>query len=113
MPRDEETLLDVAHAARQAIEFVAGFDRARFEADPKTIAAVLHEITVIGEAVKRLSISFRQAHDGVPWSDIAGMRDRLVHNYDEVDLAVVWDTVRRDIPALLERLVPLLPPEDR
>ncbi|MCL4743453.1 MAG: DUF86 domain-containing protein [Phycisphaerales bacterium] len=111
MRRDDATILDVAHAARQVVSFIHGFDRARFEADPKTVAAVLHGITIMGEAVKRLSIEFREAHPDVPWSDIAGMRDRLIHNYDDVDLAVVWDTARRDIPALLDRLRPLLPPE--
>ena len=75
-----------------------------FEVDLKTQSAVLHQLLVIGEAVKRLSPTFRVRHAHVPWSLIAGMRDHLIHGYDAVDLDEVWRTVRRDLPALLQAI---------
>jgi uncharacterized protein with HEPN domain len=90
-----------------ARQFIDGLDRDSFLDDLKTQAAVLHEIVLIGEGVKRLSDDLRGANPGVPWRLIAGMRDRLIHQYDAVDLEEVWRTVTTDIPRLaqdLERL---------
>jgi uncharacterized protein with HEPN domain len=64
-------------------------------------------LLVIGEAVKRLSTEFRAAHSATPWGLIAGMRDKLIHAYDEIDLDEVWRTVAIDIPKLLAQLEPL------
>jgi uncharacterized protein with HEPN domain len=84
MPRDEATLLDIVTAARLAIEFRGELDKDAFLADLKTKAAVVHELLVLGEAVKRLSSSFRSKVHEIPWSLIAGMRDVLIHHYDVV-----------------------------
>jgi len=64
---------------------------------------------VIGEAVKRLSQDFRTRHPEIPWTLIAGMRDKLIHGYDIVDLDEVWKTADADVPDLLSLLEPLLP----
>ena len=112
MQRDQVTLLDIARAARLAAEFVADMDREVFLADTKTLSAVLHQLLVMGEAVKRLSDEFRAAHAETPWGLIAGMRDKLIHAYDEVDLDQVWVTVQRDVPALLRQIEPVLPPPE-
>ncbi|MCK4340496.1 MAG: DUF86 domain-containing protein [Phycisphaerae bacterium] len=109
MRRDDATLLDIARAARQALEFTLGMDKAGFLQDAKTRSAVLHQLMVIGEAVKRLSSDFRSAHADTPWALIAGMRDKLIHAYDEVDLDQVWKTLERDIPAVLKQIEPILP----
>ena len=79
MERDRSTLLDMIQAAELVLEFTAGMDRAMFLKDVKTQSAVLHQLMVIGEAVKRLSAEFRATHSQVPWSLIAGMRDKLIH----------------------------------
>ena len=109
MARDDATLLDVARAARLAIEFVASMDRAAFIQDTKTQSAVLHQLLVLGEAVKRLSPEFRAANPHTPWTLIAGMRDKLIHAYDEVDLEEVFKTIEQDIPDVLKQIQPLLP----
>ena len=111
MSRDDATLLDLARAARLAREFVQGMDQAAFLADVKTQSAVLHQLLILGEAAKRLSPSFRDAHSQVPWPLISGMSDKLIHHYEAVDLAVVWDTIHKNLPDLLSFVTPLLPPE--
>lgn len=111
MQRDDSTLLDIARAARLIARFIKGSGRETFLDDELTQAAVLHEIVVIGEGVKRLSEQFRNAHPDIPWREIAGMRDRVIHQYDRVDLNLVWEAAERDIPQLLVSLEPLLPKE--
>lgn len=107
-PRDREALLDVRKAARLSLSFVAGMGFDEFEADIKTQSAVLYQIAVVGEAVKRLSMSFRDDYTTVPWSAMAGMRDKLIHDYGGVDIQRVWQTLRESIPPLLELIEPLL-----
>ncbi len=109
MSRDSATLLDIHQAARLIGEFTQGMDRAAFLADVKTQSAVLHQLLLIGEGVRRLSPQFREDPPEPPWGSITGMRNRLIHEYDAVDLEEVWATVSRDIPALVQQIVPLLP----
>jgi len=108
LPRDDAHLLDVLKAARLAIEFKGNADIEAFLADPKTQSAVLHQLLVIGEAVKRLSPEFRAAHPEVPWKPIAGTRDKLIHFYEGVDLDEVWEMLTLDLPELIRQIEPLV-----
>src|SRR4051812_18827122 len=104
VPRDEATVLDVVHAARLAIEFVASETPSTLVADRKSQSAVLYQLLVLGEAVKRLSTEYRSRHGQIPWKDIAGFRDRLIHGYDKVDWERVWEVLTTELPTVLPRL---------
>jgi len=110
--RDEAVLLDILRAARLVISFRQDMTEAAFLDDLKTQSAILHQLMVMGEAVKRLSADFRDRHVEVPWALIAGMRDKLIHGYDIVDLEQVWQTAVEDVPEVLSLLEPLLPREE-
>ncbi len=77
---------------------------ARFKKDTLTQDAVIRQIEIIGEASKRLSEKTRSANKDVPWNDIAGMRDKLIHDYFGVDIEKVWLTVQNDIPILRKQV---------
>ncbi len=109
MLRDNELLLDIAKAARNIISFIDGCDEHVFMKDEKTKSAVIHQLLIIGEAVKRLSEVFREMHHDIQWKLMARMRDRLIHHYDAVDWDEVWRTASVDIPKLSDDLRPLLP----
>jgi uncharacterized protein with HEPN domain len=109
MSRDDATLLDILKASNLIIDFAGSMIRNEFEKDYKTQSAVLHQLLIIGEAVKRLTEDFRHEHPSVPWSNIAGMGDRLIHGYDDVDFSEVWNTIQNDIPSLLNYLKNIIP----
>ena len=110
MPRDDAHLLDIVQAARLAIEFKGPAERPEFLRDAKTQSAVLHQLLIVGEAVKRISPDFRVAHPEVPWKLIAGTRDKLIHFYEGVDLEEVWKMVSADLPELDRQIERLAPP---
>ncbi|MDS3859657.1 DUF86 domain-containing protein [Thermosynechococcaceae cyanobacterium BACA0444] len=100
MNRDQAYLLDIADACNTLLEFVEGMNLESFITDKRTHLAVLYEITVIGEVVKRLSGNFRTNHPEIPWRQIAGMRDKLIHDYNQVDLTLTWEVTQSSIPQL-------------
>lgn len=80
-------------------------------ASPLHQDAILRQLTIHGEAAKRVSAEFRIEHPQVPWTKIAGFRDIVVHDYFRVDLYEVWRIVQEELPALINLLLPLVPPE--
>jgi uncharacterized protein with HEPN domain len=99
--RGDLDYLDHIRESIEAIEsFLRGVDEAQFYESRLIQSAVVREIEIIGEAVKRLSPQFRQAHPSIPWSRVAKMRDKLIHHYFGLDLPLVWETTQKSIPDL-------------
>jgi uncharacterized protein with HEPN domain len=96
---DTERLKDIGEAIA-AIEKYAAKGRAAFERDELIQTWILHHLLILGEAAARVSDEFREGHPGIPWSQIIGMRNVLVHDYFGIDLDVVWRVIERDLPRL-------------
>lgn len=75
-----------------------------FVADEKTVDAVLRNLDVIGEAAKKVPTNVRNEYDEIPWDEMAGMRNKLIHGYATVDLEIVWTTVSEDVPLIVSQL---------
>ena len=72
----------------------------------------MRNLQIIGEAARKVSDESRATHSGIPWTEIIGMRNRLVHEYFRIDVEKIWETARDDIPTLVRLIEPLVPPED-
>jgi uncharacterized protein with HEPN domain len=102
--KDERTYLTHAIEAIDAIRDYTADGQEAFFSDGKTQDAVIRNIEVIGQAVKGISEDTRALEPAVPWRQIAGMRDKLIHEYFGVDLALVWDVVEQELPILHPQL---------
>ena len=101
-------LRDIIENMRLAEDFVQGMTYESFVSDPKTAYAVLRCLEVIGEAAKHVPVSIREQYPAVPWKDMAGMRDRVIHFYFGVSNEKIWHTIKDDLPTvrpLLEQIV--------
>ena len=94
-------LEDICKAARKALEFIEGIAYEDFLADDKTVYAVVRALEIVGEATKRIPQGIRDRYPQVPWRSMAGIRDKLIHDYVSVNLEVVWKTLTEDLPPLL------------
>jgi len=114
MKRDYRLFLqDILDACKHILEFVEGMGVDAFVIDAKTSSAVIQKFEVIGEATKNIPESLREKDPQVPWKDMAGMRDRLIHGYFGIDYFLVWETVEQDIPTLKSRVRKILNDMDR
>jgi uncharacterized protein with HEPN domain len=95
-------------AAREAMEMAHGQQRGDLDTDRKLCLSLMHLLEVVGEAAKGVSPEFRRTHPDLPWKKTAGMRDRLIHGYFDVNLDIVWQTVTEDLPLLIHRLENLM-----
>ena len=101
---DEEWVEDIVSAVADIRADTAGMDFAAFSAHPAIIRSVLYSIAVVGEAAKNISPDFKAAHPDIPWRAIAGMRDRIVHEYFRTNTRRIWDVVADDIDPLDDAL---------
>ena len=97
-------LEDIRNAARKALQFVEGVAYEDFLADEKTVYAVVRALEIIGEATKRIPPDIRDRYPRIPWRSMAGIRDKLIHDYVGVNLEVVWRTLTEDLPPLLSTI---------
>jgi len=103
--RDSQLLLgDIIESVRKIDRYRAGLSKSDFLIDDKTSDAVIRNLEIIGEAVRQLPSEFKDSHTGIPWSQIAGLRNRIVHDYAGVDLELVWEIVEGSLPELLKEI---------
>ena len=95
---------DMLDSAEKAIRFVGDMQYEQFSVDDKTVFAVIRAIEIIGEASKKIPKEIRESYSKIPWREIGGTRDKLIHEYFGVNLSVVWRTVREDLLPLLKQL---------
>ena len=93
-------LNDILQSIADSRLFISGMSYDRFCADRKTVNAVVRSLEIIGEATKNIPADIRAKNPELPWIEIAGMRDKLIHEYFGVDLEIVWETVRNDLAPL-------------
>jgi uncharacterized protein with HEPN domain len=103
-------LQDILTNARFAQQFVFGMTFEDFRTDPKTQFAVVRALEIIGEATKRIPQNIREDHPQIPWRSMAGIRDRLIHDYEHVSIDVVWQTVTEDVSKLIRQFEGIVPP---
>jgi len=104
MKRDVLFIRHILDAIELIEEYLEGVDYEEFLNDRMLQDAVIRELEIIGEATKNLSNEFRDKHPEIPWRQMAGMRDKLIHGYFGVDVNAVWDTAKRDLPVLKKEL---------
>jgi uncharacterized protein with HEPN domain len=102
------SVADMLEASEQIAGFIRGMTFEEFAADRKTIFAVIRGLEIIGEAVRGVPQSSRQKYSQIPWREIAGMRDKLIHDYSGVNLNVVWNAATINLPAIKPELRHLL-----
>jgi len=101
---DEVRLRHMLDAARKAVEFADGRNRADLDRDTQLVFALVKAVEIVGEAGYQVGSETRVQLSGIPWDDMVGMRHRLVHAYFDVNLDILWTTVREDIPRLISEL---------
>jgi uncharacterized protein with HEPN domain len=112
MRGDDARLLDMLLAARKIVRFMQGVSFKAFEVNELLQSGVMREFTVLGEAARTIDPETKVRLSTIPWASIQGMRHRLVHEYFDVRLNVVWDTSQNDIPALIPLLEAAVPPDE-
>jgi len=100
----KDYVLDIADSIEKIEKFVNGFDLEDFKKDEKTIYAVIRAIEIIGEAVNRIPDGVKNKHKEIPWKNMAGMRNKLIHEYFGVNMEVLWKTIVEDIPNLKSQM---------
>jgi len=111
MRHEPSFLKDILSACRKIAAIVASADEEKFLRDEVLPAAVLHHLTVIGEAISRLSPELRERHLEVPWRQIMAVRNRIVHAYFDLDWRILWDAAVDDVPSLRRQAAAILKAE--
>jgi uncharacterized protein with HEPN domain len=109
---DQIRLRHMLDAAHEAVAFTQHETRASLDNDRKLLLALVKDIEIIGEAASRVSEALQQTSSEIPWAQIVGMKNRLIHAYFDIDKETVWRTITEDLPPLIVELENILPPEE-
>jgi len=109
MSRDDAYLLDILQAARLAVQYLHEATLEVFLDDVRLQDSVIRRLEIIGEAARRVSEQTRSQHPDLPWREMVTLRNIVIHEYDNVDLTIVWDTVKKDLPPLIDALDQIVP----
>ena len=101
-------LNDILEMIEDIWNFTEGISDEELESDKKTLYAVIRCLEVLGEAVKKIPNRIREDYPEIPWQEIAGMRDRLIHEYFGVDIETIWDTIQEDLSPLKETVTKII-----
>ncbi|MBU0701170.1 DUF86 domain-containing protein [bacterium] len=101
-------LNDILEMIEDIKNFTEGISYEGLERDKKTLYAAIRCLEVLGEAVKKIPNSIREEYPEIPWQEIAGMRDRLIHEYFGVDMETIWDTIQEDLSPLKETITKII-----
>ena len=96
----QNRIRDVLDAIAEIQEFTSGMTFEQFQTDRKTVGAVLYNLAIIGEAVRAIPAELESAHPDIPWDDVRGMRNVVIHEYFQVNLSIIWQTIREDLVSL-------------
>ena len=109
MEKDDTVyLLHILDAINTIEGYLQGVDEEKFKATRLLQDGAIRQIEIVGEAVRHVSKDIRKTYTEIPWQDIAGMRDKLIHHYFGVDIEKVWDTAQEDLPVLKEQITGIL-----
>ena len=106
--RDLTYLGDILDSIQRIESYTADVSKNKFIENFMMQDAVMRQIEIIGEAVRHISKDIRKSYPEVPWQDVAGMRDKLIHGYFGVDIEKVWDTAQEDLPVLKQQVIGIL-----
>ncbi len=108
MQRDKQALIDIAIAIQQTLLYAQDIDRNNLQENDEKQAAILYRLIIIGEATKRLSDKFREQYPMIPWRQMAGLRDVVIHDYDELDFDILWNVIHINLPDILPEIQAIL-----
>lgn len=108
MNRDQSYLLDVFESSKIIVSYLDQKTIEDFLEDIQLQDSVIRRLEIIGEATARISVDTQNLYPSIPWREMKGMRNLLIHEYDEIDTELVWKTAKDDIPALVSQLSKIL-----
>jgi len=102
--QDFELLCDIREAVQRISAYISELSYDEFITDKKTQDAVVRSLEIIGEAAKNLSVELKKKHHDIPWKELAGLRDRLIHQYFGVNFDIVWRIIKQEFPVLARQI---------